>query len=448
MSRFITSFQKHFMMTIALIAMTLLISISQTASADHVQLFQVNVDLTLDQASSMKIADLDGDGAGDIVSTSFTGNSLFWWKNTAGNGTAWTRIDIDITLIGPSHIIVVDLDNDTDLDIVGTVLTDGKVFWWENMAGDATVWVRHNVDLTYPRAFTLAVVNIDGDTDLDIVASSSTSADVVWWENTLGDASTWVKHPLASSVTVARSIDFAAINSDAFPDLVVADFVENSLSWWENVSGDGSSWSEHIIDATFTGAFDLVVANLDGDSDPDVLALARTDDQIAWWENTSGDGSTWTKHDISGFFDSPHSIEAADFDNDGDLDVFGGGQFSDEFNWWENVNGDALTWKKHVIWSIADPTNGTTGDLNADGVPDFVTHNQFANITLAWINRVNCPSDLNFDGAVNTADLLKLLTSWGSCPVVPLPCVSDSDGSGVVNTADLLDLLVSWGACP
>ncbi len=61
------------------------------------------------------------------------------------------------------------------------------------------------------------------------------------------------------------------------------------------------------------------------------------------------------------------------------------------------MNGDGLTWRKHVIWSVNGPTLGTTGDLNADGVPDFVAHNQFTNITMSWINRVNRPADGNFD---------------------------------------------------
>lgn len=52
------------------------------------------------------------------------------------------------------------------------------------------------------------------------------------------------------------------------------------------------------------------------------------------------------------------------------------------------------------------------------------------------------PADLNGDGAVNVADLLTLLTSWGSCD----GCPADITGDGLVTIDDLLVLLTSWGS--
>jgi len=57
--------------------------------------------------------------------------------------------------------------------------------------------------------------------------------------------------------------------------------------------------------------------------------------------------------------------------------------------------------------------------------------------------------DLTADGVVNGADLLAMLSSWGSCPP-PEPgdfcaCPADISGDGIVNGLDLLLLLSNWG---
>jgi hypothetical protein len=57
-----------------------------------------------------------------------------------------------------------------------------------------------------------------------------------------------------------------------------------------------------------------------------------------------------------------------------------------------------------------------------------------------------CPEDLDFDGDIDTADLLILLANWDHCPEGEI-CWSDIDMDGEVGTADLLQLLAEWGSC-
>jgi hypothetical protein len=55
-----------------------------------------------------------------------------------------------------------------------------------------------------------------------------------------------------------------------------------------------------------------------------------------------------------------------------------------------------------------------------------------------------CPWDLDGSGSVGTADLLDLLSQWGTDPGGP----PDFDGDMNVGTSDLLELLSNWGPCP
>ena len=54
-------------------------------------------------------------------------------------------------------------------------------------------------------------------------------------------------------------------------------------------------WSTaNVIGADFLGAQSVFAADIDGDGDSDALGAALLDDTISWWENTTGDGSAWT----------------------------------------------------------------------------------------------------------------------------------------------------------
>jgi hypothetical protein len=65
-------------------------------------------------------------------------------------------------------------------------------------------------------------------------------------------------------------------------------------------------------------------------------------------------------------------------------------------------------------------------------------------LTLTCTPDAPCPADIDGNGAVDSADLGSLLSSWGTCG----GCAADLDGNGAVDSADLGSLLSSWGACP
>ena len=98
----------------------------------------------------------------------------------------------------------------------------------------------------------------------------------------------------------------------------------------------------NTISTTPVGPQALVTADLDGDGDIDVLTASTRDERIDWYENRSGDGSSWTTRTISSaLMDDSPSVFVADVDGDGDLDVLSGSKDPDSFNhakfaWYEN----------------------------------------------------------------------------------------------------------------
>jgi hypothetical protein len=86
-----------------------------------------------------------------------------------------------------------------------------------------------------------------------------------------------------------------------------------------------------------------------------------------------------------------------------------------------NDNGNADT---------CDIFEGTSGDLNANGIPD----------------ECEAIGDLDGNGIVDVRDLLTLLGAWGACEdPCPPACIGDTNFDCTVDWIDLLTLLSNWG---
>ncbi len=83
-------------------------------------------------------------------------------------------------------------------------------------------------------------------------------------------------------------------------------YLDNSLEWG-SFPGDvllQFSPEEHTADGDFDGASSVYAEDIDGDGNMDILGAARDADDITWWENTDGLGTSWTEHTVDGDFDA------------------------------------------------------------------------------------------------------------------------------------------------
>ncbi len=281
------------------------------------------VDGAFDGAVSVYAADVDGDGDMDVLGAAYYDASITWWENIAGDGTAWTEHTVDGTFDGAYSVYVADVNGDGDMDVLGAAVLDDAIAWWENTSGNGTAWTEHTVDGAFDGAGSVHAADVDGDGDMDVLGTAYGDDAIAWWENTNGDGTTWTEHTVDGAFGGAVAVYTADVDGDGDMDVLGAAYYDASIAWWENTAGNGTSWTEHTVDGAFDEAYSVYAADVDGDGDMDVLGAAIDDDAIAWWENTAGDGTTWTEHTVDGAFDGARSVHAADVDGDGDMGVLG-----------------------------------------------------------------------------------------------------------------------------
>ncbi len=327
--------------------------------------------------------DIDGDGDMDILGAAINADDITWWENTNGSGTLWTEHTIDGDYNGARCVYSEDIDGDGDMDVLGAPWED-DLNWWENIDGSGTSWIEHTIDEYFPQTATVYSEDIDGDGDMDVISASTSSNLVNWWENEDGTGTNWIEHLIDMGFDWGFCIYAEDVNGDGDMDVLGASVNADDIIWWENEDGLGTSWIEHTVDDYFYAVGFVYSEDIDGDGDMDVLGASSHLDAIAWWENTNGSGTSWVKHTVDSDFDGASSAYAVDIDGDGDVDIIGSAWTADEIAWWENTDGSGTSWVKYSI--EVDFDGGTSvyaEDFNGDGDMDVLGAARFDD-KIAW----------------------------------------------------------------
>ncbi len=337
-----------------------------------------------DGARAVTAADVDGDGDLDVLSASSVDNRLAWYANTAGDGSAWTAHTIAVSASAQA-LATADVDHDGDLDLFSTGPADGALLWHENTAGDGSAWSTQLVasGLSSPRALAAADVDRDGRTDVLVVGGTAASGSVAWYENAAGNGSVWTAHAVSTALAGGWAAGVGDLDGDGDPDLLSASRDDDTLAWYENVGGAGASFARRVISATADGASAVDVADVDRDGDLDVLAVSTFDGTLAWHSNDAGNGSLWSAHAIATGLGAPLALHAADLDGDGDVDALSASQAADSVVWADNLGSGSSWTLRSVAVGPDNPLSVSAADVDGDGDLDVLAAS-FLDDAVAW----------------------------------------------------------------
>jgi hypothetical protein len=293
----------------------------------------------INQTTFINTADLDNDGDQDVLAISGAQNVVVWFENIDGLGTFAAADNIAVNFSGAFAVAGADVNDDGFIDVVASASNLGAIYWFENVAGSGNFSARKLISNQANDGRYFNLVDIDGDDDIDVVATSSGSEILTWYENLDGQGNFGTPNIIAPAAPAIISLYAADLDGDGDIDIVTPSAGDDEVAWYENLDGLGTFSVKRIIDANANEVRWTFVADLDNDGDNDVLTAGTNfNTNIAWYENLDGDGSFGAIQEI---FDlengSVSTVSAADLDNDGDMDVLSSSFIDDKVAWYENL---------------------------------------------------------------------------------------------------------------
>lgn len=364
--------------------------------------FAAKVDFFLpDSASLGSITDLDGDGKQDIIALSqnYLSSKMSIFRNTSTVGiinssSFAARQDIS-TSFNTIECRVGDLNGDGKADIVTSpYIASGSAsfsYYANNSTlGSIVIGPANNISL--PSSMVgLALADIDGDGLKDLVGG-------MWFNNnfrvyrnisTISQINFDVGGFYTSTTSGTQPIAVVCedFNGDGKQDVAVCNYAGNSISLYKNTSTIGSiSFATPLTFSTGSSTLPgrLTAADFDNDGKIDLMVTYYNTGILAVFKNTSslatisfGTAVTAATTGSGG----PLQLQCADFDSDGKQDIVVANGNASNVSVWHNFNatGAIVTNGFGVRKEFATGTRpeAYTADIDNDGKIDIVTVNRY-----------------------------------------------------------------------
>jgi hypothetical protein len=171
-------------------------------------------------------------------------------------------------------------------------------------------------------------------------------------------------------------VNVVDLDQDGRPDILACDDKLNAIVWLRQ--GPDGKFTESTLMDGLPGVVHVEAVDIDRDGDLDLLASCMgevfpNNDKIGSVVILENDGHQhFTKHVIADHIARVTDIRAADFDNDGKLDLAVGqfGYDQGEIRWMRNLGH--WQFESHQLLNLSGTINVCVADFNGDRTPDIV----------------------------------------------------------------------------
>lgn len=297
--------------------------------------------------------------------------NVFWYENPG-----WERhplaLERDLHLgVGAT---LGDIDGNGRLDlIIGQGYMHTDVYWYRQPEDPRDPWEQHLVTDRFQKYHDLTVGDVDDDGALELVGLSQESETIFYYD--VPDdpfQSPWPDeclHIVAEDIRV-EGVEIVDIDGDGTTELIAG------TSIYRQPSDPDEDWHREDI-VTDWEETRIAVADLDGDdalevvlSEGDSPAMGSHPGRLAWF-----DPPDWKPTVLREEMYCPHSLQVADFDRNGEVDIFVG-----EMGLFENDDPELVLFmnrgngefEERVIGNGIPTHQAKAVDLTGDGRPDIV----------------------------------------------------------------------------
>ena len=269
---------------------------------------------------SVGVFDVNNDGNPDIVS------GTFWYEgpdfiarhfigqlNRSGDGQYWDDF----------ATIPLDVNGDGKMDYV-TGDWFSKSIWWRENPGNNKEWKLHVIDTT-GNVECIMGIDIDGDGIPEIVPNTPNSSLKFYrLERDSHNKPTGKFTKVAVGLTQEHGLGFGDINGDGAGDFIV------SNGWYESPKDPlKGKWIFHKDFELGTAGVPIIVADVNKDGKNDMIVGQAHSYGLDWYEQKEDQSRKriWIKHPIDPFESQYHTMEWADIDNDGKMELVTGKRY-------------------------------------------------------------------------------------------------------------------------